>query len=177
MTNSGLAARGVASSARSGVFAVTSVVLACAAHGASAGELPNAGMAFVLTALLALGCRAATRRERGPVTIVALLGLSQVVLHLMLTWLHSSINHGVTPTGTMLAAHLAAAIGTGLVLARAEAAVFAVARILAACWPVRLPPFQADRPLWIAITSEARTTATATLLRRVRVRRGPPLFS
>jgi len=176
MATPGLAARDVACSARSLAFAVTSVALAYAAHGACAGAAPDVGSALVLTALLTLACRAATRRQRGPVTVIALLGLSQVTLHLMLTWLHSSID-GFTPTVPMVAAHVAAAIGAGLVLAWAEAAVFTVARILAAWWPVRPPAFHADRPLWIAIISEAPITATAVVLRRVRVRRGPPLFS
>jgi hypothetical protein len=177
MADSGFAARDVVCWARSVVFAVTSVVLACAAHGVCAGELPNVGMALMLTAVLTLGCRAATSRERGLVVIIALLCVSQVVLHLMLTWLHSSSSHGFTLTGTMLMAHTVAAVGTGLVLARAEAAVFAVARILAAWWPVPPAVFHADRPLWVAVASGNPDTARAAVLRRVRVRRGPPLFS
>lgn len=177
MSTSGFAARGVASSARSVAFAVTSAGLACAAHGTSAGEVPNVGFTLVLTAVLALGCRSVTGRQRGPVTVIVLLGLSQVLLHLMLTWLHSSSQHGYAPTGTMLAGHVVAAVGAGLVLARAEAAVFAVVRIVTACWPVRLPSFHADRPLWIAVISETPGVATAAVLRRVHARRGPPRIS
>jgi hypothetical protein len=100
-----------------------------------------------------------------------------VLLHLMLTWLHSSSHHGYTPTGTMLAGHIVAAIGAGLVLAWAEAAIFAVARIVAACWPVRPPSCHADRPLWIAVITETPGVVTAAVLRRLHVRRGPPRIS
>lgn len=158
------------------MFAGVAAVLACAAHGVGDGEPPHLGSMLVLTALFAFGARGLTRRQRGPLTIVGFLGVSQLVAHLMLSWL-STHHHGFTPTGTMVAAHAAAAIVTGLVLAWAEAAVFAVARVLAACLPVALRPRLADQPLWVATPSSASSAARSAVLAQVRLRRGPPRFS
>ncbi|MEU4448421.1 hypothetical protein AB0K14_29990 [Actinosynnema sp. NPDC050801] len=172
MTTSGFAARG----ARSVAFAVTSTALACAAHVVGSGGLPDIGTTILLTALLAFAGRALAGRWWGTAGVVALLGLSQVVLHVMLTWLSGLSHHGFEPTAAMLVGHACAAVLTGLVPARAEAAVFAIARALASWWPEPLTPLGARRPLWV-VTAPRDPAVVPDVLRRAHARRGPPFDS
>jgi hypothetical protein len=177
MTTSGAAPRGVARGARSAVFAVTSTTLACTAHVVAAGGLPDLGTTILLTALLAFAGRPLSDRQRGTAGMILLVGLAQVVLHVMLTWLSGLSHHGFEPTATMLAGHVLAAGLTGLVLARAEAAVFTIARVLAAWWPRPFPPLHPHRPLWVATTPASPVSGHAVVPARAHARRGPPLDS
>ncbi|MGM1065062.1 hypothetical protein [Saccharothrix sp. Mg75] len=174
MTTSGPAQRAVVPAARSTAFAVTSTVLACVAHGAGAGEPPDVGTAVLLTALLAFTGRPLVTRCRGTVDALLLLGLSQAVLHLGFAWLSGLTHHGYGAGAGMLVGHAAAALLTGLVLARADAAVLAVARALAAWWPVVPSAFRAHRPLWVALVADDRAAVRTAPPRRTTPRRGPP---
>lgn len=159
------------------MFAVTSTALACAAHAIGAGGLPDIGTTILLTALLAFAGRSLADRRWGTAGVVVLLGLSQVVLHVMSAWLSGLSHHGFEPGATMLAGHACAAVLTGLVLARAEAAVFVVARVLAAWWPRPLAHPDADCPLWVATSPRALVPERGVVLAGAHARRGPPFAS
>lgn len=160
---------------RGGVFAVTSTALTYAAHVGGGGELPDAGSALLLTALIAAAGTALADRQRSVALIVTTLGVVQVALHLMLTGLSSFGHHQASmwPGWTMIAGHVGAAVLIGLLLAHADAMIFAVARVLASLLPRRSAPFPALRPLWVAVTPVVTSVHTA-VLQRERGRRGPP---
>lgn len=177
MESPAVVTRGAMRAVRSSVFAITSTALTCAAHAVGSGELPDTGTALLLTAMVAAAGTAMADRQRRTPAILATLGVVQVVLHVMLTWLAGLGGHhpASSPSWAMVAGHVGAALATGLVLARADAAVFAVARVLTALFPRRPTPFAAHRPLWVSTDSADFAVAITVVLRHVCARRGPPL--
>lgn len=169
----------VARAIRAAMLAACSAGLAVAAHAAGGGGLPDIGTTILLTVMLAGAGTAAADRQRGPVTITVMLGVTQFALHVTLTWT-SGLAHHLTATSpnpwVMLAGHALAVVGTGLVLARAEAALFVVAGALAALLPT-LPFLSPVSVVALVIpTCDAKADPTRTvLLRRLHARRGPPV--
>jgi hypothetical protein len=126
-------------------LATTSTALSLAAHAAAGGALPAPGTTFVVTSSLAGAGIALADRRRGRRFIVAALGANQLVIHLVLQ--HTNTDSHAYSAGLPLSAmsmfwgHAAAAILTGLMLARAELALFAMARLLGLILPRKSTPF------------------------------------
>jgi hypothetical protein len=165
--------------ARGLLLAVTSASLSVAAHGAAGGSLSEFTPVLPLVLLIAGAATALADRHRGPLTIIAALGVAQFAQHELLDLMH---HHQATGTGLgfdtaqMTTAHVVAALLTGLVLAKADSAlvslVDAVSRLLPRTLtpgPVRFTPPSA------AIRAAAGPQLIELLLRIVNGRRGPPV--
>lgn len=139
---------------RSGGIALVIVALAAGAHVVGGGLLPMAPVLFALLALTALATTLATRFKLNAFTMAALLGAGQLALHEAFTALgpvaagtqgtthhlgnetlnpalHTVTEHthelGSTVGVLMLVAHIAATLGSALVLAKGEDALWQLA--------------------------------------------------
>jgi hypothetical protein len=137
----------------------------------------------LITALLAGAGVALADRRRGSLIIVGALSLNQVALHLFLQ-LTGSHQDGMPYAGmpfaptTMLCGHAAAAVLTGLMLARAEHALFVVARFLGLILPRKSSPLPAVAPLRTVRIRKDTVRVTAQLIHpRIHAPRGPPHIS
>ncbi|WP_369055849.1 hypothetical protein [Kineococcus terrestris] len=146
-------ARGTLRAARAAAVAGTVLALASAAHVAAGGGLPDALTVLALLALTTCAAHLLTRRRLSGPALVGVLGAGQVVLHEVLVAtcavpagaLAGAGHHGqllttdpaTTAAATaaasapgwsagMLAAHTAATLLAALVLARGEAALWAL---------------------------------------------------
>lgn len=172
--------RGAARALRGAALAGTAATLSVAAHATAGGALPDLGTTALITALLAGVWTALADRERGTAVIISALGISQLVLHFLLELTahhqHGAANTGFDP-GTMLLGHIAAAALAGLLLSRAERALFVIARLLGRFLP-RKPaalPIRIARP---TIRSRTPFQALAEFIyQRIHALRGPPMIS
>lgn len=139
---------------RSGIISLVIVLLAAGAHVAGGGELPTAPVLIALIALTALATTLATRFKLNVVTLVTLLGAGQLALHEAFTALGPIVaaapgtSHHLgaeTPppaldiasahvhelSGTfgvlMLLAHAVAVVGSAILLAKGEDALWQLA--------------------------------------------------
>jgi len=139
---------------RSGAIALVIVVLAAGAHVIGGGSLPMAPVLLALVALTALATTLATRFKLNAVTMAALLGSGQLALHEAFTALgpvaagtQGTAHHlgseplnpalntvsehthqlGTTFGALMLIAHVVATLGSALVLAKGEDALWQLA--------------------------------------------------
>lgn len=140
---------------RSSALAAVMLTLAAGAHVAGGGRLPAPGIVLAILALTGLASTAATRLRLTFPAVGALLGAGQLALHEAFTAFsapavslgpagqHSGHQHGgatqvlpelATAVGhapgaapLMLAAHALATLGCGLLLAKGEAALWALA--------------------------------------------------
>jgi hypothetical protein len=132
------------------------LALAAGAHLAAGGELPTPAIMLAVLSLTALGSTTATRLRLGFPALAALLGGGQVGLHEVFTAFSSSgtaagsgpaashVSHvagpgfltpaadhlagaAATAAPLMLAAHVLATLGSALLLAKGEAALWALA--------------------------------------------------
>lgn len=169
------------------LLAVSSTALAIAAHGVAGGGVPDAALTLPLTALIAWGAAALAPWTRGIIPLTGLLGVLQVVLHLLLTenangHLH---HHAAAPQidgWAMFTGHALATLLTAALLARATSALTRVSAALA--WLraglALLLTTQVVAPATIGATSPVPARPgqlLEVLLRRVRSRRGPPVRS
>lgn len=163
--------------ARAVLLAVTSAALSVAAHGAAGGEVADFAPALPLTLLIAFAGTALAERGRSPWAVLATLGVAQLGQHALLALGARDHAHasglGVGPTA-MTAAHAVAALLTGLLLARADTALTALAKALSRLLPVlwAAPPPASRVPAPVPSTSP--NALVDVLLRRVHGRRGPP---
>jgi hypothetical protein len=158
-------------------LAVTSAALAVAAHVVAGGMPPDTGLTLLLTAGVAGAGTALADRRRGTVAIVLALGVAQVGMHLILSIPQPGVMGPAAPVNSVLmtGAHAVAVLISAAVLARADAAVFLVAGVLAMILPRWLsappvPPAPA-RTCFPAVPVDRTMTV---LLRRRCARRGPP---
>ncbi|SHE65293.1 hypothetical protein SAMN05444320_101681 [Streptoalloteichus hindustanus] len=167
--------------ARGAALALSSATLAVAAHAAAGGSVPDTGLAAVLTVLMAGAGTAMADRRRSAPAILAALGGSQVLLHVLLQALAGHGAHHAPPgfdPSRMVATHVVATLLTAALLVGAERAVFAVAAALAMLLPRRLAPPPAWAPLRLASVPIGTVPLPLdVLLRRVHTRRGPPARS
>lgn len=162
--------------ARAVLLAVTSAALSVTAHGAAGGSVTEFAPALPLTLLVAFAGTALAERGRRPWTILATLGAAQVGQHALLNLGHHAADGpglGFSPTA-MTAAHVVAALLTGLLLARADAALHAVAGAVARLLPPPLTPVASAGALWSPTPSAAPSALVGVVMRRVHGRRGPP---
>lgn len=165
--------------ARGLLLAVTSASLSVAAHGAAGGSLAEFLPALPLVLLIAGAATALADRCRSPLAILVALGAAQVAQHEFLDLMH---HHHAQTSGIgfdpvqMTAAHALAALGTGLVLVKADAALIALVDAVSRLLPRTLTP----GPVELAPRVTARRPAPGPLLielllRSVNGRRGPPV--
>ncbi|MCE6997022.1 hypothetical protein LZG04_19755 [Saccharothrix sp. S26] len=162
--------------ARAVLLAVTSAALSVTAHGAAGGSVTEFAPALPLTLLVAFAGTALAERGRRPWTVLATLGAAQVGQHVLLNLGHHVADGpglGFGPTA-MTAAHVVAALLTGLLLARADAVLQALAGAVARLVPPPLTPVAPAGALWSITPSSAANALVDVLLRRVHGRRGPP---
>jgi hypothetical protein len=164
------------------LLAVSAAVLSVTAHWLADGGLPDPAMTALLTGLFGWTATALTRKARGAVATVTLLGVAQLVMHLLLTTLAAHGTHAA-PGGTgldMVLAHAVATVLTALLLARADATLLTVLAVLRAFLPRMLTPLPVSGSPVRALVP-ARTAGPDHLvgvdLRRIRGRRGPPAHS
>lgn len=157
------------------LLALSSAGLAITAHALADGGLPDTALTVLLTALVGWTGSALAEKTRGPLGILAVLGVAQLGMHVVLTEL---AGHMTQSGPGMYLAHAAATVVTALLVARAESMLrVAVARLRSlrpVVWrtapapsgPVPSPvPFAPGGPL------------LSVVLRHVHGRRGPPCCS
>jgi hypothetical protein len=161
------------------VLAVASATLAIAAHGIAGGGMPGTAPTLLLSfGVSATGIALANRRySLGAVAV--LLGVTQLVTHLLLS-VDSGGMSGMSPETfnglTMLGAHGAAVLITSLLLVWADTLLFALAKALRRLRPVLVTPApitvrrRCPRP-----SAAPRGLPTAVSLCRGNARRGPPV--
>jgi hypothetical protein len=164
------------------LLAVCSAALAVAAHGLAGGAVADSGFAVLLATLFAWGGMTLARRGGTP-GLVAVLGVTQLCQHVLLTELASG--HGMAPAvfdgWTMFGTHAAATVLTAVLLTRAGVALNTIGAALA--WLVgRLHALVAGpvapRPAVAGTPLPARPgPVLEVLLRHVCARRGPPVLS
>lgn len=163
------------------VLAAASAALAVAAHGIAGGGMPG----MVPTLLLSFGVSATgiglANRRYSLGVVVVLLGVTQLVTHLLLS-VDSSGMSGMSPETfnglTMLGAHAAAVLVTSLLLVWADTLLFALARTLRRLLPIVVAP----APIAVArqrprLSAASRGHVTAVSLCRINARRGPPVVA
>lgn len=160
---------------RGALLAVSSTVLTLTAHVAGGGAPPDAGLTVLLTLLIAAaGIALADRRRSGPAILGALVA-AQTLMHLILVVLCRHDEFPFAFDGTMLLAHVAAVLITGLLLTRAESAIFAAMAALSMLLPRPNPPLPARTAPLPVINSTLVGHVLDVLLRRICARRGPPV--
>jgi hypothetical protein len=184
--------------ARATGLALAAYTLSVVAHLAGGGHAPSALATAVLLFLTWWVCVMVTFRRLGRVACVALLAVSQVLLHGALSLassaggcvqvVHQHAGHLTNGTMTvcsaeaapmhhhgssllMTSAHTVAAVLLGLVLARGEAALWFLAALV---WPRPLvaPVLVTPARVWVAVVQTART---GVVVPGGVGRRGPPV--
>jgi hypothetical protein len=128
------------------MLAVTSAVLAVAAHAAAGGGLPSTGLTALLTVGVAAAGIAMAGGRRSTLAILTVLGAAQVAIHVLLSvqsLTGGMGTHGMAFDGVgMIGAHTIAVLLSACLLAKADAAVFALVALLAMVLPTVLcvPP-------------------------------------
>jgi hypothetical protein len=155
--------------------------LAIAAHVEADGAVPDLGLAVLPVVLLCAVASALAARERGPLQILALVGVGQLAVHTFLTT--PAVHHphrgshlaAADHSTLMVAAHAVATVLVVAVLAGAERTVFALTAALGSILPQRLSPLPATAPLRVSALAVPASPHLAEMLgREVRTRRGPP---
>jgi hypothetical protein len=161
-------------------LATTSASLSVAAHAAAGGSLPDAGTTVVITALLAGAGVALADRKRGLWGIVGALALSQLALHVFLQLVaghggaHGHAGMPFSPLAMTLG-HAVVVVLTGLAMAHAERALFAVARLLGSILPRKTAPLPiVTPPRTVCVRIITRRTLAQLIYQRIHARRGPP---
>ncbi len=160
------------------MLAVSSSALSVSAHVLAGGRIDDG----VLTALLLVGVAAAgtalAGRRRGLGGILLVLGLTQVVQHV----LFGVADHGHTAPALvdpvlMTTGHALAALGTAVLLVNAESALFALFSALGIGHWRRPAPLPATSPPRLPAPVGPAPVLRDLLLARLRTRRGPPALS
>lgn len=156
------------------MLAVSSTTLAVTAHGVAGGGWPETLPVLPLSLLIALAGTALADRWRSGWTMVGALGATEVSQHVLL-----SVTHGesLSGSGWMTCAHSVALVLTAVLLAKADAAVVAVAGAVGRLLPV-VPSFpHPDRLVAAPVLVWPSSHVLDVLLRHALGRRGPPALS
>ncbi|MET8848375.1 hypothetical protein [Amycolatopsis sp. NPDC004625] len=163
------------------MLAVSAAALSVTAHRLADGGLPDPAMTALLTGLFGWTAAAFARKARGPVATITLLGIAQLVMHLLLTTLAGHHDMYAMPGRTglgMIGAHAAATLVTALLLARADTMLLTVLAVLRAFLPRLLTPLPVPAaPALVPVRVDAPGHLVGVDLRRIRGRRGPPVHS
>ncbi|NIH77571.1 hypothetical protein [Amycolatopsis viridis] len=154
------------------LLAVTSGGLAVSAHALAHGGLPDTALTLLLVLLVGWTGGALAERTRGPLGVLTVLGSAQLLMHVVLD---SLMPHPGSLPIAMFAAHAAATLVTGLLLAHAESLLRVVAERLSLLLPVLFGPLPPP-PLPPGAPAPAPGPAQmSVLLCRMHARRGPPV--
>jgi hypothetical protein len=159
---------------RGAMLAVSSTTLAVTAHGVAGGGWPETLPVLPLSLLIALAGTALANRWRSSWTMVGALGATELTQHVLL-----SVTHGESlfDSGLMPGAHLVALVLTAALLAKADAAVVAVAGAVRRLLPVT-PSFpHPDRTTAAPMPAWPSGHVVDVLSPRANGRRGPPVLS
>jgi hypothetical protein len=163
------------------LLAVSAAALSVTAHRLADGGLPDPAMTALLTGLFGWTAAALARKARGPVATITLLGIAQLVMHLLLTTLAGHHDMYAMPGSTglgMVGAHAVATVLTALLLARADTMLLTVLAVLRAFLPRLLTPLPVPAaPALVPVRPDAPGHLVGVDLRRIRGRRGPPVHS
>lgn len=160
-------------------LAAASAALAIAAHGIAGGGMPGT----VPTLLLSLGVSAtgialaSKRYSLG--SVIVLLGVTQLVTHLLLS-VESTDMSGMSPETfnglAMLGAHATAVLITSFLVVWADTLLFALAGAMHRLLPITVgPPRISTESRCPRLTAAPRGHVTAVSLCRINARRGPPV--
>ncbi|MEV0696355.1 hypothetical protein AB0I53_00320 [Saccharopolyspora sp. NPDC050389] len=134
----------------------------------------------MITSLLAGAGVALADRKRGSWGILGALSVSQLALHVFLQ-LVASHQDGAGYAGmrfsplVMTLGHAAVVLLTGLVMARAERALFVVARLLGSILPRRSTPLPVvAQPRTVCVSVVTVRPLAQLIYQRIHARRGPP---
>lgn len=173
MTSQPAPARGALRVTRGAVLAVTSTVLAVAAHTAASGMPPETGMTLLLTAAVAAAGIGLADTLRGTPSVLCALGAAQLGTHLILSFDGRGAMAGEGLA--MVAGHALAVLVSAVLLARADTALTALATALGRLLPrVPGPLPVSSAPVALPVRVPPADRALAVLLGRCRRRRGPP---
>lgn len=150
------------------------------------GGLPDAALTVPLTAVIAWGASALIPLLRGVVSLTAVLGLVQYILHFLLTEsVHSHTGHSadLSPNGwVMFTGHALATLITAALLGKASSALVLSSSALA--WlrgrlvALLSPPVLAPATIGVVSAAPVRPGQLLEIhLRRMHSRRGPPARS
>lgn len=160
------------------LLAVCAAALSVTAHRLADGGLPDPAMTALLTGLFGWTATALTRKARGTVATVTLLGAAQLVMHLLLTTLAGHHDMYAMPGSTglgMVTAHAVATVLTALLLARADATLLALLAALRAFLPRLFSSLPVPAaPALVPVRACVPSHLVDVDLRRIRGRRGPP---
>lgn len=180
MTGRPTPTRGALRMWRGVVLAVTSAMLAVAAHAVAGGGLPDPGLTAMLTIGVAAIGVALARHRRSIGFILTVLGAAQLTTHVLLSYAETGltgmhmVSHGYSLP--MLGAHAVAVLISAWLLARADDAIFLVASALDRLLPRLLsPPVVPETPRHPSPAPAGQDRSTTVLLRRSNARRGPPV--
>jgi hypothetical protein len=156
-------------------LAAVSAILAIAAHGIAGGGMPGT----VPTLLLSFGVSAAgialASKRYSLGSVIVLLGVTQLVTHLLLS-VDSTDMSGMSPETfnglTMLGAHAAAVLITSFLVVWADTLRFALHRLRPSTVG---PPRISTESRCPRLTAAPRGHVTAVSLCRINARRGPPV--
>ncbi|WP_240323332.1 hypothetical protein [Amycolatopsis ruanii] len=165
---------GALRSVRGVLLAFTSGGLAVSAHALAHGGVPDTALTLLLVLLVGWIGTALADRTRGPLGVLTVLGAAQLLMHVVLDEL---MPHPASMPGAMLAAHVAATLLTGLLLAYAEALLHVAAARLALLLPVLFGPLPPPVPLPAALALAPGVPQVLVLLSRMHARRGPPVLA
>lgn len=166
---------------RGWLLALSSATLATAAHGVAGGGAPDSAVAVVVIVLIAWASAALARRRRGLPSVLAVLGASQLAMHVLLAGGHPDHAAGAYDGWQMLFAHVVATGLTAVLLIRADAAVQLAETgldllrgVLRGVHFVGVPTPLAVSSVPVVVRHDHVRDVQA---RRVCARRGPPRFS
>lgn len=163
--------RGVLRAARGVLLAVSSAGLAITAHALANGSRPDTGLTLVLALLVGwIGAALAERTRRFP-GVLAVLGASQLAMHVVLTGLMGHLE----PSGAMILAHAGATVVTAILLRHAESMLLAAATSLRFLLPVVWRPATVPAgPVPVPVRGQDDPPLISVLIRRIQGKRGPP---
>ena len=171
--------RGTARILRGLLLAAGCLMIPSAAHAIAGGDLGLSGPYVVVAALLSGMCVALADRRRSLPFIATVVGLSQPVLHVLLSLSahgNSEPWHGGAP---MVAAHAVAAAVVSLLLAGGEQVLWVLGalrrRLDPACWRIAPTPITASVAVPQMRVAAEPVRPYALLLVRSHARRGPPV--
>jgi hypothetical protein len=163
---------------RGALLAVTSAGLAVSAHAVGGGGFPDTGLTALLTLAVAAVGVALARRRLSRIAMFAALGGSHLAMHLVLTAAARStgMTDGRMNPVLMLIGHVVAVLLAGVVLTRADSAIFTLAAVCSMLLPCRLgsPPVRLTPPRPPVPVAAPTDRVREVMSRRVHSRRGPP---
>jgi len=154
----------------------TLAILTVAGHTSAGGSIDLAGLALVTLLALLLGAAMSGVGMSGWRVLGVLLG-GQALLHLLMTFTAHSHGAGVAgpSAGTMVTAHVIAALLATLVIVHADGLLAAWQRFLSVVLGVAQPrQIVAAAPVCVVVPEHLHATALTGVLVGQLVRRGPP---